>query len=237
MSPRPSWISVMASQMLSLPPPAVLSGRQLLSRSTGTEQVLPCSTIADHSDPAPLPPTYVRLLHYRTVLRALWHLLMPRWFTFTSSVKWWIESIKKDILKMSEELATDGDSSLSHCEHLFTKRKTWQVSKAILAIPDTEAKLLVSSLNSYGRIRCSQVLFDRLHTSDMLTRHSRLVRRGGGLPWMWSRVQRFWHFFRNSICFMCFWFGLELLKLVYKRAFFEILNGFYLIWPFILRKK
>jgi hypothetical protein len=26
-----------------------------------------------------------------------------------------------------------------------------------------------------------------------------------------SRVQWFWQFFRNSICFMCFWFGLEIL--------------------------
>ncbi len=34
-----------------------------------------------------------------------------------------------------------------------------------------------------------------------------------------------------------FWFGLEILKLVNKKAFFEILNGFYLIWPFILWKK
>ncbi len=51
-----------------------------------------------------------------------------------------------------------------------------------------------------------------------------------------SRVQWFWHFFRNSICFMCFWFGLEILRLVYKKVFFEILNGFYLIWPFILQK-
>jgi hypothetical protein len=28
---------------------------------------------------------------------------------------------------------------------------------------------------------------------------------------------------------MCFWFGLEILRLVYKKAFFEILNAFYLI--------
>ncbi len=27
---------------------------------------------------------------------------------------------------------------------------------------------------------------------------------------------------------MCFWFDLEILRLVYKKAFFEILNGFYL---------
>ncbi len=52
-----------------------------------------------------------------------------------------------------------------------------------------------------------------------------------------SRVQWFWQFFRNSICFMCFWFGLEILILVHKKVFFEILNGFYLIWPFILQKK
>ena len=32
---------------------------------------------------------------------------------------------------------------------------------------------------------------------------------------------------------MCFWFGLEILRLVYKKVFFEILNGFYLIWPFM----
>ncbi len=50
------------------------------------------------------------------------------------------------------------------------------------------------------------------------------------------RVQWFWHFFRNSICFMCFWFGLQILRLVYKKVFFEISNSFYLIWPFILRK-
>ncbi len=36
---------------------------------------------------------------------------------------------------------------------------------------------------------------------------------------------------------MCFWFGLEIVRLVYKKVFFEILNGFYLIWPFILRRK
>jgi hypothetical protein len=26
---------------------------------------------------------------------------------------------------------------------------------------------------------------------------------------------------------MCFWFGLEILRLIYKKVFFEILNGFY----------
>ncbi len=36
------------------------------------------------------------------------------------------------------------------------------------------------------------------------------------------RVQWFWHFFWNSICFMCFWFGLEILRLVLKKVFFEI---------------
>jgi hypothetical protein len=43
--------------------------------------------------------------------------------------------------------------------------------------------------------------------------------------------------FPRSLCFMWFWFGLEILRLVYQKAFFEILNGFYLIWAFILRKK
>jgi hypothetical protein len=43
-------------------------------------------------------------------------------------------------------------------------------------------------------------------------------------------------FFGNSICIKCFWFGLEILRLVYKKVFFEILIGFYLIWHFILRK-
>ncbi len=51
-----------------------------------------------------------------------------------------------------------------------------------------------------------------------------------------SRVQWFRHFFINSICFMCFWFGLEILRLVYKKAYFEILNSFYLTWPFILQE-
>jgi hypothetical protein len=36
-------------------------------------------------------------------------------------------------------------------------------------------------------------------------------------------------FFRNSICFMCFWFGLEILILVYKKVFFEILTLFDLL--------
>jgi hypothetical protein len=43
-------------------------------------------------------------------------------------------------------------------------------------------------------------------------------------------------FFRNSICFIYFWFGLEILRQVYKKAFFEILNSFYIIWPFVLQK-
>ncbi len=43
-------------------------------------------------------------------------------------------------------------------------------------------------------------------------------------------------FFRNSTCFMWFWFGLEILRLVYKKEFFKILNGFYL-GPFYPPKK
>ncbi len=30
-----------------------------------------------------------------------------------------------------------------------------------------------------------------------------------------------WHFFRNSICFMCFRFGLEILRQVYKKCFLK----------------
>ncbi len=36
------------------------------------------------------------------------------------------------------------------------------------------------------------------------------------------RVQWFWLFFRNSICFMCVWFGLEILRLVLKSVFWNI---------------
>ncbi len=36
-----------------------------------------------------------------------------------------------------------------------------------------------------------------------------------------TRVQLFWLFFRNSICFMCFWLGLKILRLVYKKAFLK----------------
>ncbi len=38
---------------------------------------------------------------------------------------------------------------------------------------------------------------------------------------MFTRVQWFWHFFRNSICLMCFWFALEILRLVYKKCFLK----------------
>ncbi len=43
--------------------------------------------------------------------------------------------------------------------------------------------------------------------------------------------------FPRSLCFMWFWFGLEILRLVYKKAFFKILIGFYLIWAFNFQKK
>ncbi len=42
--------------------------------------------------------------------------------------------------------------------------------------------------------------------------------------------------FTRSLCFMWFWFGLEILRLVYKKAFNKILNAFYLIWPFNFKK-
>ncbi len=43
--------------------------------------------------------------------------------------------------------------------------------------------------------------------------------------------------FPTSLCFMWFWFGLEILRLVYKKEFINILNGFYLIWAFNLKKQ
>jgi hypothetical protein len=52
-----------------------------------------------------------------------------------------------------------------------------------------------------------------------------------------NRVQWFWHFLKNSICFMCFWFGLEILRLCYKKAFFEILNDFLSYLTFYPPKK
>ncbi len=41
--------------------------------------------------------------------------------------------------------------------------------------------------------------------------------------------------FPRSLCFMWFWFSLEILRLVYK-SIFKILNGFYLIWAFNFQK-
>jgi len=35
---------------------------------------------------------------------------------------------------------------------------------------------------------------------------------------------------------MCFWFGLEILRLVYKKGFFKILNSFYLTWALTSKK-
>jgi hypothetical protein len=35
---------------------------------------------------------------------------------------------------------------------------------------------------------------------------------------------------------MSFWFGLEILRLVYKKGFFKVLNSFYLILPFNFKK-
>ncbi len=43
-------------------------------------------------------------------------------------------------------------------------------------------------------------------------------------------------FYRNSICFMCFWFGFEILRLLYKKTFFLNIVWFLsFIWPLILR--
>ena len=42
--------------------------------------------------------------------------------------------------------------------------------------------------------------------------------------------------FPRSLCFVWFWFNLEILRLVYKKAFFKILIGFYLIWTLNFQK-
>ncbi len=42
--------------------------------------------------------------------------------------------------------------------------------------------------------------------------------------------------FPRSLCFMWFWFGLEILRIVNKKLFFNILIGFYLIWAFNFQK-
>ena len=42
--------------------------------------------------------------------------------------------------------------------------------------------------------------------------------------------------FPRSLCFVWFWFGLEILRLVYKKTFFKILIDFYLIWAFNFQK-
>ncbi len=42
--------------------------------------------------------------------------------------------------------------------------------------------------------------------------------------------------FPRSLCFMWFWFGLEILRLVYKKAFFKILIGVHLIWALTSKK-
>ncbi len=42
--------------------------------------------------------------------------------------------------------------------------------------------------------------------------------------------------FSRSLCFMWFWFGFKIVRLVYKKVFFKILNGIYLIWAFNFQK-
>ncbi len=42
--------------------------------------------------------------------------------------------------------------------------------------------------------------------------------------------------FPRSLCFIWFWFSLEILRLVYKKVFLKILIGFYLIWAFNFQK-
>jgi hypothetical protein len=44
-------------------------------------------------------------------------------------------------------------------------------------------------------------------------------------------------FFRKSICFICVWLGLEILRLVYKKAFYKNIVGFLSYLTFYPQKK
>ncbi len=105
-------------------------------------------------------------------------------------------------------------------------------SPASLPIPDTVAHL----------IKCSYISFFEPKLNPNLCCGAKNIAFCSGSELRLQlrlriRVPWFWHFFRNSICFMCFSFGLEILRLVYKKGFFEILKGIYPNWPFIFRKK
>ncbi len=104
----------------------------------------------------------------------------------------WLSPPKSAIAAPQRELETS-------MQHL--KRPTDYWNKSLPAI---------SSLNCATNI-ISQLLFAFSGSNRFLSRES-----------LGSRVQWFWHFFRNSICFMCFWFGLEILRLVYKKASWNI---------------
>jgi hypothetical protein len=45
-------------------------------------------------------------------------------------------------------------------------------------------------------------------------------RKNSELPKQGCRIGSSDFYIRNSICFMCFWFGLEILRLVYKKVFY-----------------
>ncbi len=55
-------------------------------------------------------------------------------------------------------------------------------------------------------------------------------------PTHWGVCNRVQWFSLITLLHVIFWFGLEILTLVYKKAIFKILNGFYLIWPFNFKK-
>ncbi len=87
----------------------------------------------------------------------------------------------------------------------------------------------------------------RIHPRMSWIRNTAPSSEGGGVGWVDAKGENqsgrcgvgssdFDIFFINSICFM-FLVWSWILRLIYKKTFLEILNGFYLIWPFILQKK
>ncbi len=64
-----------------------------------------------------------------------------------------------------------------------------------------------------------------------------LILKTRAIKYMGSRVQWFWKKIWNSICFICFLFGLEILWLVYKKAFFKNIVWFIYYLTFYLWKK
>jgi hypothetical protein len=83
--------------------------------------------------------------------------------------------------------------------------------------------LFIASLNS-GNICCNSWQLSKFNYDGIfnLNYDDKIISPQTKLIYMMCRrFQWFWQFFRNSIFFMCFWFGLEMLRLVYKKAFLK----------------